>query len=67
MSVAVESETKMVTTQIRCPFCNKRANDVVYPVNAPTFRVETVCQNRLCRRWYTTTLPRRGEKGGEAG
>jgi C4-type Zn-finger protein len=49
----------MVTTQIRCPHCGKRANDVVYSADAPHFMVQTLCWNRRCRRHYTTPLPYR--------
>lgn len=59
VSATAEAETKMITTQIRCPFCNKRANDVVYPADARTFRVVTICANRQCRRGYTIALPER--------
>lgn len=56
--------TKMVTTQIRCPHCRKRLCDQVYRVDAPAFRVEAVCPNRLCRRGFTVWLPvRRSNEG----
>jgi hypothetical protein len=59
MAERKDATSAMVTAQIRCPHCNKRANDVIYPKDARTFRVETVCQNRLCRRFYVTVLPKR--------
>lgn len=53
--------TGMVTTQIRCPHCQKRTRicDIVYPADAQRFRVVVICHNRLCRAGFTVWLPER--------